>query len=115
MIDKRMTNRRLPVALRLCVFAYIFLATIASDAAEPNTWRFWPFRSTPKPVAANSSSKSQKLPPVVRPQAAPVQVAPASFQSPLTGSAPKNIEQLSLPPSGQSAYDLYRQTDDDVL
>src|SRR5262245_33950126 len=115
MINHRMTNRRIPASLRLCAFAFIFSAPIASQAAEPNTWNFWPFRSVQKSAATSTSTNKQELPPVARPQPAPVQIAPASFQAPLTSSPPKNIEPFPLLPGAPSAYELYRQTNDDVL
>src|SRR5262245_33825166 len=78
-----------------------------SNAEQPSAWKFWPFRSTPKPVAASPSPSRQEPPPVVRPQQTPVQVAPASFHAPLTSSAPNNIEPFPLPPGAPSAYELY--------
>src|SRR5206468_3524922 len=88
------------VPLRLCVY---FVGYDPSPAAEPSPWKLWPFRSTQKSAPAATS------------QLVPVQIAPASFQSPLPGSAPGNIDPFPLPPGFASANNLYRQTEDDVL
>ncbi len=85
-----------------------------AKAVEPSGWKIWPFGSTQKP-APSASPKAPQPAPIVRPVAAPVQVAPASYQAPLPNPAPANVDPFPLPPGAASAQELYRQTNDDVL
>src|SRR3954463_10643001 len=86
------------VPLRLCASAFILLAGSTAQAAEPSTWKLWPFRSVQKAAPAS----------------APVQVAPASFQAPLPGPS-QPTDPFPLPNGAPGVYELYRQTNDDVL
>src|SRR5438477_1926717 len=116
MVDQRiLASQCFSVPLCLCASVFVLLALTNSNAAEPSAWKLWPFRSVQKSADAGASANSQELAPVVRRQAAPVQVAPASFQSPLASPAPANVEPFPLLPGFTGANDLYRQTDDDVL
>lgn len=102
------------------VLSAVVAATSILGAEPSSPWKLWPFRpAAQKPASKPVATKTPELAPIVRPQPAPVVIAPASFQSPLPQPHPENLpansEPFPLPPGFPSANDLYRQTNDDVL